>query len=302
MTGRALAIAGIMAASAATGIARGDVPAPAPDTHEAWIQCPRCHPSHWTTEEARPFVSLRIDAGYLYFKPRLSFGYGKPFALWAGIDVAPLATPDYAGGYSGLRLQLPWFDIRAGARAVHAFLHQFLKQQDSYTLVDLAEITGHATNYLDFEAELAGAIPLGPGSILLLATASAIQSVPTGYDVYDENLRVIVRPPPVYRARAGYALRFLPEKNAQVALVGEVLEIPDRKTQVVRAGLVATFDIDDDFQAIATLVAPIVSPDSIGLAGADYTELGIRYRWATGHSHSPQERIPDEITAIAGKR
>ncbi|MGA7121638.1 MAG: hypothetical protein WBY94_16145 [Polyangiaceae bacterium] len=297
-----MTIAGIIAASAATGTARGDAPPPGPDTHEAWIQCPRCHPSHWTTEEARPFISLRMDVGYLYVKPRFSFGYGKPFSLWAGVDVTPLATPDYAGGYSGLRLQLPWFDFRIGARAVHAFLHQFLKQQDSYNLVDLAEITGHATNYVDFEAELTGAVPLGPGSILLLATASSIQSVPTGYDVYDENLRVIVRPPPVYRGRAGYALRFLPENNAQLGLVAELIEIPDRKAQVVRAGLVATFDIDDHFQAIATLVAPILSPDSIGLAGADYTELGIRYRWTTGHSHSPQERIPDEIAASDGGR
>jgi hypothetical protein len=82
------------------------------------------------------------------------------------------------------------------------------------------------------------------------------------------------------------------EGNGRLGLVGEAIEIPDRKTQVYRAGAVATFDIDDHFQAIATVLVPIVGPDSIGFAGADYTELGIRYRWATGHTHAPQERIP----------
>jgi hypothetical protein len=205
-----------------------------------------------------------------------------------------MVTPDYAGGYSGLRLQIPWFDFRAGARAVHAFQHQFLPQQSSYTLVNLDEVIGRPSNYLSLEAEISGAIPAGPGDVLLLATAESLQLVPAGYDVYDEALRVIVSPPPVYRGRVGYAARFLQERNLQVGVVGEVIEIPDRQSQVFRAGVVATFDIDDHLQAVGLLVVPVHSPDALGFAGADYTELGIRYRWATGHEHPPQEVIPPE--------
>jgi hypothetical protein len=233
-----------------------------------------------------------MDAGYLYLKPRFSLGYGQPFTIWGGIDVSPIVTPDYGGGYSGLRLEIAWFDLRAGARAVHAFQHQYLTPKNAYNLVDLSQITDHASDYISLEAEMAAAIPAGPGSIVVLATASSVQLVPAGYDLYEENLHVIVSPPPVYRARVGYALRLLPEGNADVGVVGEVIELPDRKTRVIRAGLVATFKIDDHLDAVGRIVAPISSPDSIGFAGADYSELGIRYRWATGHTHIPEERLP----------
>jgi hypothetical protein len=285
------------------GLGRADEPATSPATptsREAWIQCPRCHPEYWTSEPARPFISLRLDAGYLYLKPRFSFGFGQPFALWGGVDAVPLVTPDAAGGYSGLHLQIDWFELRAGARFVHAFRHQFLTPKDSYSLVDLAQDTGHPSDYLGLEAEVAAAIPAGPGSVLVLGTASSIQLVPSGYYVYDETLRVVVGPPPVYRARVGYAVPFMPEDNARLGIVGEVLEIPERKAQVYRAGVVATFDIDDSLQAVAAVVVPFVGPDSLGFLGADYTELGIRYRWATGHATAPPELIPaPEDTATA---
>jgi hypothetical protein len=264
------------------------------------VQVPTMEPGHWTTEPFRLFASLRVDAGYLYLKPRLSLGYGRPFSSWAGVDLVPLVTPDYAGGYSGLHVQLDWFEVRAGARYVHAFMHQFLTPATSYNLVDLAEFTGHASAYLDLEAEAAAAIPAGPGHILLLGTASTIELVTSGYYVYDEALRVVVAPPLVYRGRVGYSVPFMPEHNARVGIVAEVIDIPNRGDQVYRAGLVAAFDIDDHLQAVANLLIPVYGPDSLGLLGADYTELGIRYRWATGHTHIPQERLPGtDETALA---
>jgi hypothetical protein len=45
--------------------------------------------------------------------------------------------------------------------------------------------------------------------------------------------------------------------------------------------VVASFAIDDHLEAIGLLVLPVVSPDHIGLAGGDFGELGLRYRWAT---------------------
>jgi hypothetical protein len=287
---------------AATGLARADEPEAVPATPSEpgdWVQCPRCRPGHWTIEPPRPFIALRADAGYLYLKPRLSLGYGKPFSSWAGIEAVPLVTPDSGGAYAGARLQVDWFEVRAGARYVHAFLHQFLTPKASYDLVDLQEDTGHPSNYLDLEAEVAAAVPAGPGSVLMLGTVSSIQAVPSGFYVYDETLRVVVAPPPVCRARLGYAIPFMPERNARLGVVGEVIEIPDRKAQVYRAGFTATFDIDDHLQAVATVVIPVFGPDALGLLGADYTELGIRYRWATGHTHAPQELVPALETATA---
>jgi hypothetical protein len=300
-----LTLATALVAASTAGFAHADEPATQPETpttKEAWIQCPRCHPEHWTSELSRPFMSLRLDAGYLYLKPRFAFGYGKPFSLWGGLDAVPLVTPDSAGGYCGLRVQIDWLELRAGARFVHAFLRQFLTPKGSYDLVDLAEDTGHPSNYIDLEAEVAATIPAGPGSVLVLGTVSSIQTVPAGFYVYDETLRVVVDPPPVFRARVGYSLPFMREANARLGVVGEVIEIPNRKAQVFRTGIVATYDIDDHIQAVATVVFPVYSPDSLGFLGADYTELGIRYRWATGHAHTPRELIPVPETAMAVPR
>jgi hypothetical protein len=286
-----LSAAVALATMVTAGRASADEPVPAqPAARDEGPQM--CDPEHWSNCAPRPFISLRLDAGYLYVKPRFSFGYGKPFSVWGGLDAVPLVTPDSAGGYTGLRLQIDWFELRAGARYVHAFVHQFLSPKPSYGLVDLAEDTGHPSEYVDLEAEMTAAIPAGPGNVLVTATVSSIQLVPAGFDVYDETLRVVVSPPGVYRGRLGYALHLLKERNLRLGLVGELLEIPDRHAQVYRAGIVATFDVDDHFQAVANILLPVVGPDSLGFLGADYTELGIRYRWATGHAHIPTDVSP----------
>jgi len=71
-------------------------------------------------------------------------------------------------------------------------------------------------------------------------------------------------------------------RGPRVGVVGEVLYLPGRDDVVLRAGVIASFAIDDHLEALGLLVVPVLSPDSIGIAGGDFAELGIRYRWATG--------------------
>jgi hypothetical protein len=253
------------------------------ETVETPLQVPAMHSGHWDRGDVRPFAAATLDVGYLYLRPRLSVGYGKPFLLWAGLDANPIATSTGVGAYGGLRVQVPWFDVRVGARGFRAFEHRFLSPQAQYDTVALQNATGSTSQYVTLEAELSGGIPAGPGSVLLVLTASAVQAVPSGYYVYEETLRVITNPPAIYRARVGYALRLGSEGNIRVGLVGEVLDLPARSDFVYRAGVVASFGIDDHFEAIGLLVFPVSSPDSLGIAGGDFGELGIRYRWATGH-------------------
>lgn len=273
--------------------------APAPATEEhlpfpalAQGPPPVMDPDHWQKEEARAFFSVRGDLGYLYLKPRFSVGYGKPFARWGGLDMLPFATPDSVGGYGGLRLQIDWFEIRAGARFVYSLSRQYLTPQSSYNLVDLAIDNHRQADYLSIEVEANAAIPAGPGNIIALAGLSSLQFVPAGAYVFDETLRVVVSPPQVYRGRLGYSLTLGREHTGRIGLIGEVIEIPDRTAQVIRAGLIGSFDIDDHLQLIGTVLVPIIEPDSLGLLVADYTELGIRYRWATGHAHPSTKALP----------
>jgi hypothetical protein len=263
-----------------------DVPAKAADVVDTGVPTgdrqPMVHEGYWERRGARPFLATTIDGGYLYLRPRLSLGYGKPFVLWGGVDVNPIATSTGLGAYGGLRLQVPWFDVRVGARGFLAFQHDLLPPQAHYSTVDLNTTTGSISRYVTLEAELSGGIPAGPGSILLVLTASSVQGVPRGRFVYEETLRVITSPPAIYRARTGYALRLGSEGAARVGVVGEVLDLPDRRDYVIRVGMVASFAIDDHLEALGVLLIPVKSPDSIGIAGGDFGELGLRYRWATG--------------------
>jgi hypothetical protein len=282
---RAFLLSGSIVGLVAVGdAARADQGAPTDiDTAAIPMQVPIMQPGHWDRGNMRLFAATTLDAGYLYLRPRLSVGYGKPFILWAGLDANPIATSTGVGAYGGLRVQVPWFDVRVGARGFRAFQHTFLAPQAQYDTVSFLNATGSTSQYVTLEAELSGGIPAGPGSVLLVLTASSVQAVPSGYYVYEETLRVITNPPAIYRARVGYALRLGSEGNIRVGLVGEVLDLPARSDFVYRAGVVASFGIDDHFEALGLLVFPVSSPDSLGIAGGDFGELGIRYRWATGH-------------------
>jgi hypothetical protein len=243
---------------------------------------PTVRPGYWENATPRVFAATTIDAGYLYLRPRVSVGYGRPFTLWAGLDANPIATATGLGAYGGVRVQLPWFDVRVGARGFLAFAHTFLAPAAHYSTVDLDTATGPIAKYVTLEAELSGGIPAGPGTLLSVLTASSVQGVPSGSFVYEETLRVITDPPAIYRVRFGYALRLGSEGAARVGAVGEVLDLPDRHALVYRAGIVASFAIDEHLEALGLLIIPVASPDSIGIAGGDFGELGLRYRWATG--------------------
>jgi hypothetical protein len=275
-------------ATTGSSIARADPPAAPPTSDDDSFSVPATHPGHWARGSSRWFLSSTIDVGYLYLRPRLTAGYGKPFVLWAGADANPIASSSGLGAYAGLRGQIPWGDLRVGARGFRAFDHKFLAPQDHYDTRDLQTGTGSLSQYITLEAELSGGVPVGPGSVLLVLTASSVQGVPAGNYVYEETLRVITNPPAIYRARTGYALRLGSEGNARVGLVAEVLDLPGRSELLYRGGVVASFAIDDHLEALGLLVVPIWSRDSLGIAGGDFAELGIRYRWATGHDEARQ--------------
>ena len=240
------------------------------------------HVSFWDKGEPRNFVATTVDVGYLYLRPRITLGYGKPFKTWIGFDANPIFTSSAIGAYAGIRGQIPWFDLRVGARAFRAFQHDFLLPMTEYKTEDLDSTVGPPSQYVTLETELSGAVPAGPGSVLLVLTGSAVEGVRQAYFVYEETLRAIIKPPYVYRARTGYALRLGDEGNARVGIVGEALHSPGRSNSLFRGGVIASFGISDHFEAVGLLVVPIKSPDSIGIAGGDYGELGLRYRWASG--------------------
>lgn len=237
---------------------------------------------YWAEGSARPFFATSIDLGYLYLRPRAIVGYGRPFWTWIGFEANPQVSQRFLGAYAGVRAELPFFDLRLGSRYVFSFQQAQLRPREEYGRLQLESRELPRLTYYDLEAELTGAIPFGPGSVLLLGTANRILGVPKDVFVFDQVLRVIVDPPWVYRGRIGFGMRLGPTGRIGMGLVGEVLHVPERHASTIRAGIIATASLSNHLEVIGSFIPPFVGPDTLGIAQGDFGQLGIRYRWATG--------------------
>jgi hypothetical protein len=251
-----------------------------PTSEDALID-PRMQRS-WGVAPPRTFVASTVDIGFLYIRPRVSLGYGRPFTSWFGMDVNPIASTGGIGAYGGLRLEIPHFDVRVGSRYFAAFRHTYLEQQASYSRIALETSDGTPARTFTHEVEIDGSFGLGPGTVLLRASGSYVTGVPEGYDVFEETLHVIVRPPLVWRARAGYAIKLGAHSQHSIGLAVDVLDVPKRDDSItLRLGPLLRVVLSRRVEIRGSFVVPVSGPDQIGLVGGDFTELGVRYRWAT---------------------
>jgi len=236
----------------------------------------------WATLPPRTFVATTVDVGFVYLRPRLSLGYGRPFTEWIGVDANPIATQNGLGAYGGLRLELPHLDFRIGPRYFASFNHTYLPPQTSYARLDLESNSGSPSRTLTFEAELDLNFDLGPGRLLLRGSASYVSGVPDDYNAFEETLHIIVDPPLVWRARLAYAYTFGARKQHGIGAAVDLLDVPKRDdSRTIRIGPVLRLALSRRVDVRGSFIFTVVSPDRIGLAGGDFTELGIRYRWAS---------------------
>ena len=277
-----LAVCVVVATLVGTVAARAGEPgaSPAPADEPAKLDpAPIPQPYYWG--QSRFFVAGELDLGFLYFRPRLSAGYGQPYRQWVGIDANPIVSIDGPGVYSGLRFKVPFGDLRVGGRFRTTFERSFLVPQERYEIDDIESREGPLSRYLSWESQLTTKIPAGPGAILIELTGTAVTLVDDGYYVFEETVRAVVDPPWVWRARLGYGLRFV-DGRFGFAPVAEFLHIPGRETYMVRGGVLVRFRISDTVELRATSVPTLVSRDKLGAEGADTFLAGLRWRWATG--------------------
>jgi len=236
----------------------------------------------WGTLPPRAFVATTVDVGFVYLRPRLSLGYGRPFTQWVGVDANPIAAQNGLGAYVGLRLEIPHFDFRIGPRYFASFNHTYLPEQASYSRLDLESNSGDPSRTLTWEAELDLNVTLGPGRLLLRGSASYVTGVPDGYNAFEETLHIIVDPPLVWRARLAYAFTFGSRKQHGIGAAVDLLDVPKREdSRTIRIGPIVRLALSRRVDVRGSFIFSVISPDRIGLAGGDFTELGIRYRWAS---------------------
>jgi hypothetical protein len=236
----------------------------------------------WATLPPRYFAATTVDIGFVYLRPRLSLGYGRPFTSWFGVDLNPIAASSGLGAYAGLRLEIPHFDLRVGPRYYSAFSHTYLPRQPRYERIDLEREVGDPARTLTWEAEADLTFDLGPGRLLLRGSASYVTGVPEDHDVFEETLHIIVAPPLVWRTRLAYVFAFGAHKQHSIGAAADYLDVPKRDdSHSLRVGPIVRMQLSRRVDVRGSFIFTVVSPDSIGLVGGDFTELGVRYRWAS---------------------
>ena len=236
---------------------------------------------YWSRFDSQPFLAATLELGWAYVHPKFNAGVGKPFYRWIGVDAQPLVSGSGAGLYGGAHAQVPLLDLRAGARYFSPFDRKMLSQSPRHTRDELEGLDGPDANALTLEGELRGAVSLPGGGPFWMLTGHYVSGVDEDHDLYEESLKVVIRPPWVWRARVGYAFFFGRDDAIRLGIAEEVLQSPGRDGYVLRAGITSTMKLADTVDLQATLMPVIHSPDAIGLAGADFGQLGVRWRWAT---------------------
>lgn len=252
-----------------------------PGAFQRWLDDVLWGTRRWEDGRARLFVAGQFDGGYVYVRARNWFGYGRPHDVWGGLELTALLGQGGVGAFAGLAGGLRYVQLRVGARGFQALERDFLVAAERHQRVEFQR--GEAlARYLVLEGELTAEVPLGPGELRGLASLSAVQGVPAGRHVHEETLRITVEPPWVWRARAEYDFFLVKGQQHSVGLVAETLGVPARAMVQVRAGVVARAVLSPSLELRLSLVPTVYSKDDLGLVTSDFTELGLRYRFATG--------------------
>jgi hypothetical protein len=236
--------------------------------------------ARWSTGRDRWFVAGRLDAGFLFLRPRVSVGYGRPHFDWIGLDVVPTVAFSAAGGYAGIRMEGRFLQIRTGLLYQYSFNRSFLPEAPSYDLVDLDVIDGPRASYFLWDSEFDLYFPLEPLRVRYQVQPVMADGIPEDHYLYFDNLRVISGRGLTLRQRAGIEF-FWPGTTIGIAPEVEVVWLDARKTFVVRVGGTCRWLLSDEFEVRTAFLPVIVSPDQLGRASSDVLEFALRWRWTT---------------------
>lgn len=235
----------------------------------------------WTSATPGPFVSSIMELGILYYRPQIAIGYGRPHWSWFGLEGNVSVSPSGGSEYAGVHAVSSILEGRFGARYAFPLNQYFLPPQRTYTRDQTEYQLGPQSRYTALEAEVAGSIPALAGNIFAVGTLYHVLGVPEPFYLFEESLRVVMRPPWMWRVRAGYLFTFGINQNLRMGGAAEVIGLPGREELVVRAGPVLGVALTHHLEAVGAVMIVARSPDSLGFQGAELGQLGLRYRWAS---------------------
>lgn len=244
--------------------------------------------SAWQSNKSTPFVTLATDLGITYLRPKLTFGYGSPFWQFVGIESYVMATNSFMTGSVAYRASFPFLDAIMGVRKVYAFNRRFLTPAKPTYEADDLDLSLHpggersVYNAADFEFVLLA--PALHGVFYGNAHPVLVWGIPDNTDVYEEVLRVVMKPPMALGLRWGYVYGIGESQNIKAGIVIEHVVVPNRPHNVWRGGPVILIGripwLPFPLEGLFAFSPVWYSPDSLGIFHGTYAYFGVLHRWA----------------------
>ena len=259
----------------------GSVHAQAPTEH-AMDPDYRPDNGYWSEGVPRWFVSTKSELGTVYAKPYLSFGYGLPHWIWAGIDVNAIITTSVAEVFAGARLSSPVFDLSFAVRDNWSFDKPFLMPRTSYNSTQVLDAAGPKAQYWALEAEAVAILPLPHAALVANFVMIDVLDMPPDMYLYEESYRLVTKDPVFFVMRGAALARFLHENALKMGLLTEYGFSTGRDKGVLRMGPIISMQLTDHLAVNLGVTVKISSPDHLGLTLGAYGLAGFRYQWASG--------------------
>lgn len=237
--------------------------------------------AHWSNSKARPFIAGLADAGGL-LRTRWMLGYGKPHWTWAGVETEAVTTTEMGFTTVRARVALLIVDVAVAYRKTWSYRRSLVDREPPYHDADLKG--GAKTEYHSLDLWLWGLIPIGKGYFDWELEAVHLIGVPRGVDLYEEWLRVVVRPSWAIAGRLGYVQTFRKGRLGIGALSEWIW--PGARASTYRVGPLVSYAFNAKWDVALLLTTPVKSPDDLGFYNGLWGTLRARYRFAFGDHKS----------------
>jgi hypothetical protein len=237
---------------------------------------------YWSAGESRPFLGAVFETGGISVRTELDAGWGRPHYSWIGGEVTSSISLRGLSAFTGVRGVLPFGSVRFGGRYVASIQQRFIEDSPIISRPMLEVDEGPRSRYASLDGEVQFEIPLPIGKLGGVASAHGLFGIPEGFFVFEDGLRMIAAGPFVGRGRVQYLAGIGDTPTFRVGGIVEVMGDPQREAVWFRTGPAVAVSLTHHLEAVGVAALTLLSPDEIGLAGADLGQIGLRYRWATG--------------------